>query len=228
MELVAFWGLLLLRALPDVLIYESAVGAMLWLLRFFTCRRMCNNLTGWLLDDVKSVAVFQETDGHFWEVSTCARKKADEYCPCYYFRHKEETPVQRPIFDNEGIVMENGSALGPVCVCLPPPACANKEKGSGLCYDDGDVLHVNTGAGPETWWRLGMVLSNTTITATEPIVWLSRKTCNAQEIRELFVLRGKMEDLLRTYNETTIESRQQLQADDALAGADMNNPSTAV
>ena len=115
-----------------------------------------------------------------------------------------------------------------MCVCLPPPACANKEKGSGLCYDDGDVLHVNTGAGPETWWRLGMVLSNTTITATEPIVWLSRKTCNAQEIRELFVLRGKMEELLRTYNETTIESRQQLQADDALAGADMNNPSTAV
>ena len=96
-----------------------------------------------------------------------------------------------------------------MCVCLPPPACANKEKGSGLCYDDGDVLHVNTGAGPETWWRLGMVLSNTTITATEPTVWLSRKTCNAQEIRELFVLRGKMEELLRTYNETTVESRQQ-------------------
>ena len=72
-----------------------------------------------------------------------------------------------------------------------------------------------------------MVLSNTTITATEPIVWLSRKTCNAQEIRELFVLRGKMEELLRTYNETTVESRQ-LRAGDALAGADMNNPSTAV
>jgi hypothetical protein len=50
----------------------AVVGAMLWLLRFFTCRRTCNNSTGWLLDDVKSVAVFQETDGHFWEVSQCS------------------------------------------------------------------------------------------------------------------------------------------------------------
>ena len=171
------------------------------------CGEPSTRCFAYLLEDVESVAVYEINDDVLWKASAKCNlwyEKDINGCPqsafadpqYYYYRNTQGRAIERASPDNQE---EKSPGIGPACVCLDVTRAEENRRGCAPCHKHGAEL--NSGRSSERWWRLGIVLSRASqlgMGEKYPL-WLSRKTCRPQEISELFVLRDKMEKLIRTH-----------------------------